>query len=151
MSNMQQQNTQPGSYGTGPVPGAPAPQPKNKSRAARIGWAVLAVFVVFLAGYGIGNSGPAPAAKPEVKTETQTVTVTETPASCAEALTAADTVIATAGEGFNITAEAMDAAASFDADGIETATEKLTNLNKEQLTPQLEAYKTARELCKAER
>lgn len=148
MSNMQQQNTQPGSYGTGPVPGAP--QPKNKSRAARIGWAVLAVFVVFLAGYGIGNSGPAPAAKPEVKTETQTVTVTETPASCAEALTAADTVIATAGEGFNITAEAMGAAASFDVAGVEAATEKLTALNKDQLTPQLEAYKTARENCKSE-
>ncbi|MFC5268422.1 hypothetical protein ACFPJ1_40485 [Kribbella qitaiheensis] len=77
-----------------------------------------------------------------------TVTTEVTPAICTTALTDADTVIATAGEGFGILGEAMDAASNLDADGITAANVKMDALNK-QLTAALATYKTSRDACKA--
>lgn len=93
------------------------------------------------------------ATKPTVVTKTvpvpKTVEVPTVPQACIDALAAADTAIATAGEGFGILSDALTAAGDFDAAGIEAASGRLETLNTDKLTPALAAYKTARDTCKA--
>ncbi len=115
---------------------------------------LLAGLVLGTAGDTSANDAAEYASTHPVVTKTVTAppvvkTVPVVPASCKAALDAADRVIATAGQGFTIVAEAMGAASELDVDGITAATEKLTTLNKEKLTPQLEAYKTARDECQS--
>jgi hypothetical protein len=76
-------------------------------------------------------------------------TVPTVPAACKTALEAADEALATAGQGFSIIADVMSAVSEFNVDAIEAGTQKLATLNKDKLTPQLEAYKTARDECQS--
>lgn len=100
------------------------------------------------ATYATTHPVVAPAPAPTV-TVTTTVAVPTVPQSCLDALDAADNAITTAGEGFSILADAMRAASNFDVDGITNADARLKALNMEKLTPALDAYKTARDTCKA--
>lgn len=111
--------------------------------------------VVALAGCGAGKAHEAVANAPRpTVTVTKpappavTTTVQSVPQACLDALDNADTAISTAGEGFGIVSDAFIAASNFDAAGIDAATAKLAGVNK-VLSPQLTAYATARDACKA--
>jgi hypothetical protein len=128
-----------------------APKPKKTARNILIG---VGVVIVAMVGLGAALS-PSPAKAPVSVTSKAgsatitppPVTKTVTPLACTTALDAADEIIASAGDGFAIMAEAMTAAGNFDAAGIDAATVKLTALNKDQLTPQLAAYRAVRDAC----
>lgn len=92
---------------------------------------------------------PVVVSTPAPTVTTKTVAVPTVPQTCLDALDAADNAITTAGEGFSILADAMRAASNFDVDGITNADARLKALNTEKLTPALDAYKTARDTCKA--
>ena len=110
-----------------------------------------------LVGIGIGSaaagSTEAKVVTREVKSEpivkTKTVTETVVPDSCLTALDRADDLIDLATEGFGYSADAMGAAAIFDADGIDEATEKMGDL-----TPRIQAigekYVASRVSCQME-
>lgn len=156
MSNNQHQSYPSSGYGPATTPATPPPAgPRRKrwGRSQSIVASIFAALAVFVVGFGAGSSsGTAPAttaAAQAAPAKTETVTITETPASCKTALEAADTVMTTAGAGFQIVADALGAAAEFDIDGVTAATEKLTTLTSTQMTPQIEAYKTARDECRA--
>lgn len=90
-----------------------------------------------------------PTVVPKTVTVPKTVEVPTVPQTCIDALAAADTAIATAGEGFGILSDALTAAGDFDAAGIEAASTRLATLNTDRLTPALAAYQAARDTCKA--
>lgn len=134
----------------------PAPAPKKPRK-----WLpYVASVCAGLLGLAIGASGSSDSATEAATYASTHPTVTVTappvvktvptvPAACKEALDAADEALATAGQGFSIIADVMGAVSEFDVDAIEAGTQKLATLNKEKLTPQLEAYKTARDECQS--
>lgn len=107
--------------------------------------AAVVLAAAALTGCGTGKAQEAAANAPQ---PTVTTTVQSVPQACLDALDDADTAIQTAGQGFGILSDAFTAASNFDADGIDAATVKMGDLNK-ALTPQLTAYATARDACKA--
>lgn len=144
-------------------PQQPAPQPPKRHRLRGVliaSGTALAGLIIGLAAGGSSTGAEAPVSVTS-KAGTPTVTITAppapavtktistVPAACKTALDAADQVIATAGQGFSIVADVLGAASEFDVDGITAATEKLTTLNTKKLTPQLAAYKAARDECQS--
>lgn len=136
-----------------------APQPKKPRHW--LPWA--AGVAAFILGLVIGaapsgddssaTSNPAPAVTQTVPGPKTTVTAppvvkTVVPAACKTALADADRAFGTAGQAFTVIADMMTAVSEFDVDGIEAETRKLTALNK-KLSPQLEAYKAARDECQS--
>jgi hypothetical protein len=109
--------------------------------------AALPVALFTLAACG-GQTPAAQTADAPPATVTKTVTKPVTPAVCLTALDRADTALTTAGEGFDVVADVLTAASNLDVDGMTAATEKLTPLSA-KLSAQLDAYKTARDECKA--
>jgi len=137
----------------GVVTNQPQHQAPKKTRRW-LPWMIGAGLFVFGVAIGTSGSGDTTTAPSPQPTVTKTVpgptvvkTVPTVPAICKTALADADKVISIAGEGFGLVSEAMGAASEFDASGIEAATRKLNTLSEEKLTPQLAAYKAARDAC----
>ena len=124
---------------------------------------ILAVFAMAALGYFIGYATQPPAVvtaqtpAPEAAVVTVTpepvvvekeVRVVEIPAVCFDALDRADEAFVFTGDIFGIVGEVFQAISEFDVPGMERAGEKISAA-QEQLDPKLEAYKTARDACRA--
>ena len=123
---------------------------------------ILAIIAVAGIAYTIGYSTkptavPAQTPAPEAAVVTVTpepvvvekeVRVVEIPAVCFDALDRADEAFVFTGDIFGIVGEVFQAVSEFDAAGIERAGEKISAAQK-QLDPKLDAYKTARDACRA--
>lgn len=109
------------------------PAPKKSRKVLRgLGW-TAALITAFTLGAGINSGGETTAEPLPAETVTETVTETETvevtPAACVTAIERADEILYLAGEGFNASADAMDAFVTLDVAAIEDATYRLADLN----------------------
>ena len=114
--------------------------------------------ITYMIGYStkptaVSAQTPAPEAAvvtvtPEPVVVEKEVRVAEIPAVCFDALDRADEAFVFTGDVFGIVGELFQAISEFDVPGMERAGEKISAA-QEQLDPKLEAYKTARDACRA--
>ena len=131
----------------------------NKNVAAFILAIIAVAGIAYTIGYATRPPEVAteqtPAPVPSVVTVTpepvvveKEVRVAEIPAVCFDALDRADEAFVFTGDIFGIVGEVFQAISEFDVAGMERAGEKFSAA-QEQLDPKLEAYKTARDACRA--
>ena len=112
---------------------------------------ILAIIAVAGIAYMIGNFTKPTAVSAQTPAPVvveKEVRVVEIPAVCFDALDRADEAFVFTGDIFGIVGEVFQAISEFDAAGIERAGEKISAAQK-QLNPKLDAYKTARDACRA--
>ncbi len=129
----------------------------------KLAFFILAIIAVAGIAYTIGYStkptavaveqtpAPVPAVvtvTPEPVVVEKEVRVAEIPEVCFDALDRADEAFVFTGDIFGIVGEVFQAISEFDVAGMERAGEKISAA-QEQLDPKLEAYKTARDACRA--
>ena len=117
----------------------------------KLAFFILAIIAVAGIAYPIGHSTQPTAVSaqtPEPVVVEKEVRVVEIPAVCFDALDRADEAFVFTGDIFGIVGEVFQAISEFDVAGMERAGEKISAA-QEQLDPKLEAYKTARDACRA--
>ena len=123
---------------------------ENQKKMFTVRRLALAVVMglTFVIGISVGASG-----EPVPVTETKTVEVEKevrvevTPEACLHALNNADLVNMTSGQGFDLLAQGMTAAESFDVAGMQDAIDRLEVLAPE-LQSALETYEEAAAACR---
>lgn len=135
-------------------PGWTPPNPTTAPKKAKRWPWFAAIAAALLIGGAIGSSGgDTPTATPQpaetvTVTETKTETVETTPASCIEALDAAENVIAYASQSLDIVADSFEAVSEFDVDRVEANTKKMEALTP-KIAVQRDVYNPAAEDCRA--
>ena len=114
---------------------------------------IAAAGMFYMFGYNAKpQAAPAPAPAPSTVTVTaepvvNEVVVNEIPAVCFDALDRADEAFAYTGEVFGVVSEVLNAMGDLDLAAMEKSVDKLGEM-REELTGNLEIYKTARDACR---